>query len=113
MSESAIERVVKRMDAIADRKEKELNELCKNPDVFKIIQVFADNFIANLNYLCNFKSITDGNGKKCDILEVIQRLQEDTIKDVKRLTGQEYEVPTCRDFQAIETERTNGSSESQ
>jgi hypothetical protein len=109
MIDTTMEKVVKGMEKIRKREEKELNELCKNPDTFKIVQAFADQFIGNLNYLCNFKFITAGNGKECDILEVIQRLQRDTMIDVQRLTGRKYILPVCRDFREMKTERTNGS----
>lgn len=79
---------------IQERKEEELRRLCSLPDMFTVAQAITDEMLDTLHYLFNFDSAKANNGEPVDILEIVERIENDVKATFYKLTGQDY-VPEC------------------
>lgn len=78
-------------DRIKRSMESELQKLCERPEMFDVAQALTDAMIGNLTYLCNYETVIAGNGKRCDIQELFDRLETDIRATFLRLTGKPYQ----------------------
>ena len=83
-----------------ERQKAELQKLCQSPTNYDIALALTDAMLNNLAYLFNFKHAVSGNGKRCEILDLHDRLEADVKATFKRLTGREYSPPICRSRRA-------------
>src|SRR5438132_12906150 len=79
-------RTLTSLDAICAARDAELKRLCERGEVSDALQVLADDLIANLAYLFNYRSATSGLGGTVDITELHERLSKDVAKTFRRLT---------------------------
>lgn len=94
-----INKVAAKLDVIRQRKEAELQKLCEQPELFDVAQALADELIASLNHLFNYRWAKHGDGKgRTDIQEVYDELRKGIVEVFENLTGRPYQPTICRNI---------------
>ncbi len=106
---SDIQRSLAGLERLSRRREEELKKLCQNPELHDVALALMEALLLNLTYLCNFQYLVDGFDKHCDVVEVMERLEDDIIKTYEKLTGHSYKASICRavDFLKKEQRESN------
>ncbi len=83
--------IARRLDAVADRQEGELQTLLKDPSRFRVAQAVMDSLCKNLIELCNYDFATWENGEgQTDMCEVYQSIMAAVEEDFLKMTGRVY-----------------------
>lgn len=76
---------------ITKRREEALKRLSEKPELYAYAMGLAEAFASSLNVLCNYATVTDGNGASRPVDEVIAEVQDDMHREFFRLTGRCYD----------------------
>lgn len=96
LKHDSIKKYMRSFDKILGQRNLELLKLSENPDYFRYAEALLDDFLGALNYLCNFRHLTDGFGNRHEPPDVIQKIQSLVIEDFENLTGKKYRPEVCR-----------------
>lgn len=92
-------KVMESLIITAERTKEELQELMDNPCLHDVMRALVHALEGQLATLFNYKYIVDGNGKRCDIVELTHTISDDIRKCFKDITGSDYKPDIIRSLE--------------